>query len=119
MPGFGQAFLFNQYMKKEKPPHRGRFQAQGDNLQKGSSWTKMTPQTKSGGKGSLNELEKKLSRSEFIVREQCFEQALKFIERTPGIGIEAFFKKPFYPCPPKRDIRVDLDILAGTAFIDD
>ena len=102
MPGSGQAFLFNQYMKKEKPPHRGRFQAQGGKTQEGASWSQLKPTTKSQGIKTIQNLENKLSKSEYKIRKKCFEDAYCFVKRVPSIGIIEVKKLSFTPCPREK-----------------
>ena len=85
-------------MAKEKR-HRGRFQAQGNGTEKSVPWT--------------------LTQAELSARQDCFKKASLFIQRAPSYGISAFFKHSCIPFPPVKDIRVDIDVLAGVAFIDD
>lgn len=105
-------------MAKEKR-HRGRFQAQGNGTEKSVPWTLVSPITKSHANSNLAKLKEKLTPTELAVRQQCFEKAYEFVRRSPSGGISAFFKHSCVPFPPKRDIRVDIDVLSGIAFIDD
>lgn len=99
--------------------HRGRFQAQGDGTEKSVPWTLVSPITKSHANSNIAKLKEKLTPAEFVVRQQCFVKAYEFVDRVPANGISAFFKHSCAPFPPYKDIRVDIDILAGIAFIDD
>lgn len=102
-----------------KKSHRGRFQAQGGGIEESVKWALNKPCTKSHANKAIRELKNKLSSSELSVREKCFERVMNFVQRSPSNGLMAIIKKPFTPIPPKRDIRVDIEILAGKAFIDD
>ena len=103
---------------KKKPQHRGRFQAQGNGLEKTVSWTLVSPILKSQANKSIDNLKKKLSPAELSARKECFEKAYNFVKRAPANGVSAFFKYSCVPFPPNKDIRVDIDVLAGVAFID-
>ena len=105
-------------MAKNKS-HRGRFQVQGDGTEESVPWMLVNPITKSHANSNIAKLESKLTPAELAARQQCFEKAYKFVRRAPSYGISAFFKHSCVPFPPIKDIRVDIDVLAGTAFIDD
>jgi hypothetical protein len=104
---------------KKKKQHRGRFQAQGNGTEKSVPWTLVFPITKSHAYSSIDKLKSKLTPEELSIRNECFIKASKFIQRVPSYGITAFFKHSCIPFPPVQDIRVDIDVLAGVAFIDD
>ncbi len=95
--------------------HRGRIQAQGGGLEESVNWAQDDPLTKEDGLVLLSELKKKLSDKEFKKRAQQFEQAERYIENVEG-GIDAVKKKTFRNRKTK-DVRVDIEVLAGTAFI--
>ena len=103
----------------KKMAHRGRFQAQGDGTEKSVPWALVTPITKSHANLDITKLEAKLTPAELNTRRQCFEKAYEFVSRVPSGGITAFFKHSCIPFPPQKDIRVDIDVLSGIAFIDD
>lgn len=98
---------------------RGRFQAQGEGLEKSVSWARIQPLTKNQGKCSLGSLKDKLTKREYKQRRQCFSKAQSFIEKAPKDGYNIIYKFPFTPFPPVKDIRVDIDIFEGKTFIDD
>lgn len=102
-----------------RKPHRGRFQAQGDGTEKSVAWSLNDPCTKSHANKSITDLMSKLSPKELDVRQDCIARAINFVERSPANGMMAIIKKPFTPFPPLKDIRIDIEILAGIAFIDD
>lgn len=99
--------------------HRGRFQAQGAGVEQSVAWTLVSPSSKSHGNDCILKLRAKLSPAELLAREECFIKAVDFVNRAPSYGISAFLKHSCIPFPPQKDIRVDIDVLAGVAFIDD
>lgn len=105
-------------MAKKQEHHRGRFQAQGDGTEESVNWARETPITKDDGYQSINRLKLKLQPAELRVRTECFRLAEDYVSRVPPSGICA---QVFYSCtpkPPKKDIRVDIEVRAGVAFID-
>lgn len=95
--------------------HRGRIQAQGDDLEESVNWAQDEPLTKQQGLELLSELKNKLSEKEFKKRAAQFEEAERYIQQAEG-GMDAVKKKTFRNRKTK-DVRVDIEILAGTAFI--
>lgn len=99
--------------------HRGRIQAQGGNLEKSVAWSQASPPTMSEGLAMIEELISQLSPTEYQIRHKAFEQAKKFVIRTADNN--------GFPCPVKKsfrvkgtqDIRVDIEIIKGKAFIAD
>ena len=105
-------------MAKKQEHHRGRFQAQGDGTEESVNWARETPITKKDGYQSMARLKQKLKPSELRARSECFLMAEEYVARVPSRGICA---QVFYSCtpkPPKKDIRVDIEVRAGVAFID-
>lgn len=98
----------------ETKKHRGRVQAQGGGLEESESWSQDEPLTKASGLGLLEKLWNKLSKHDQKVRKSQFESARRFIENVEG-GIDAPLGKSFLN-RKKRGVRVDIEILAGTAF---
>lgn len=99
--------------------HRGRFQAQGAGVEQSVPWALVSPSSKSHGNDCITKLKAKLSPAELLAREVCFIKAVDFVNRAPACGISAFLKHSCIPFPPQKDIRVDIDVLDGVAFIDD
>ncbi len=101
--------------------NRGRFQAQGDGLEKSRPWAQEDVPTKSDGHAFLDELKGKLTPSELAVRATCFEKAKKWVDKSPrqGHNIVSPMKPSFLPSPPIRSIRVDGELYSGVAFKDD
>ncbi len=108
-------------MGKKKPAHRGRIQAQGGGLEKSCSWSQETPLTKTEAIELVDKLENSLTNSELEVRQEAFQQAREYISRAKRIGgVDAPVSKTF----PNRskirsDIRVDIEVITGKAFIPD
>ncbi|MFN8256255.1 MAG: hypothetical protein U0W24_11230 [Bacteroidales bacterium] len=59
--------------------HRGRIQAQGENLEASESWTQSLPLTKSDGFEMLEKLKIKIPKKEALIRNHAFEKAKHFI----------------------------------------
>lgn len=95
--------------------HRGRIQAQGGGLEKSEAWSQDEPLNKEDGLSLLEKLKLRLTKQEFKVREKQFKDAKKYIENVEG-GLDAVKKKTFRN-RKTRDVRVDVEILAGTAFL--
>jgi hypothetical protein len=98
----------------ETKKHRGRVQAQGGGLEESENWAQDEPLTKASGLSLLDKLWEKLSKRDQKLRASQFENARRFIENVDG-GLDAPLGKSFLN-RKKRGIRVDIEILAGTAF---
>jgi hypothetical protein len=61
-----------------------------------------------------------LSPAEAVARETAFEQAHAFVDAAASAGgVDAYTPKSF-PQPPNRGgIRVDIEVITGTAFVPD
>ena len=94
--------------------HRGRIQAQGNGVEKSVTWSQDEPLSREQGKTLLQQLKGQLSEKEHAERAEQFEQAERYIEGATGI-----------PAPERRtfqnrktkDVRVDIEVLAGRAFV--
>jgi hypothetical protein len=94
--------------------HRGRIQAQGNGVEKSVTWSQDEPLSREQGKTLLQQLKSQLSDKEHAERAEQFDQAERYIEGANGI-----------PAPERRtfqnrktkDVRVDIEVLAGRAFI--
>jgi len=97
--------------------HRGRIQAQGGGLEASESWAQDEPLTKEDGLSLLHELKAKLPQKEADKRTNAFKRAERFIEEagTAG-GVQSPLKKPFVE-KGTNDIRIDIEVLAGRAFV--
>ena len=98
----------------ETKKHRGRVQAQGGGLEESESWSQDEPLTKASGLELLEKLWGKLTRRDQKLRKNQFDSARRFIENVEG-GVDAPLGKSFLN-RKRRGIRVDIEILAGTAF---
>lgn len=99
--------------------HRGRIQAQGGYLEKSVAWSQSTPPTVTQGLAMIDELISQLSPTEYEVRVNAFEKAREFVIRTAdNNGVPCLIKKSFR-VKGTQDIRVDIEIIKGKAFIAD
>lgn len=55
--------------------HRGRIQAQGENLEVSEAWSQNNPPTKKDGLEMLDKLKNKIPRMEAIKRKKAFDKA--------------------------------------------
>lgn len=62
--------------------HRGRIQAQGENLEASEAWAQNKAPTKNNGLSMLEKLKNKIPRKEANKREKVFNEAHKYIERA-------------------------------------
>ena len=99
-----------------KKVHRGRFQAQGDGVEESEAWSQDEPITKSDALNLLSNLKGKLKPSDIERRKKSFEKAERMIKDAEN-GIDAVRKRSFYDDKKHRDIRVDVEILGGKAFV--
>ena len=106
--------------RKTSMVNRGRFQAQGDRLEKSRSWVEVVIPTKDDGHCYLDDLIRQLKPAELKKRKTCFTRASKWIDGAPSKGYYAMtpIKTSFLPCPPVKDIRVDGEIFRGKVFKD-
>ncbi len=95
--------------------HRGRIQAQGGGTEKSQSWSQDDPLTKKQGLSLLKSLWNSLTKKEKELRKKPYEDAQRYIENVNG-GIDAVKKKTFRNRKTK-DVRIDIEVLAGSAFL--
>ena len=99
--------------------HRGRIQAQGGGLEKSVAWSQETSPSVREGLAMIDELISQLSSVEYRIRAKAFEDARKFVIRTgDNHGVDCLIKKSFW-VKGTQDIRVDIEIIKGKAFIAD
>ncbi len=96
--------------------HRGRMQAQGEQLEASESWAENHPITKPEGLSLLENLKNKIPKIEAKLREGVFKKAAKFIESGPYQTVTRSIIKSF-KVPDTEHERVDVEIQKGTAFI--
>ncbi len=99
----------------DEKKHRGRIQAQGGKTEKSVKWAQDEPLTKDDGLNLLAELKKLLTDKELREREEQFTEAERYIQNVQG-GADAIKKKSFHN-RKTQNIRVDIEILGGTAFV--
>ncbi len=95
--------------------HRGRIQAQGENLEASETWSKDKPPTKKDGLSMLENLKNKIPKAEAKKREKSFFKASNFIEQGPHEVIDSPVKRSFKVKGTKKE-RVDIEIQKGEAF---
>jgi len=96
--------------------HRGRFQAQGENLEASEAWSQNEPLTKKEGLNLLQKLISKIPKREAEIRESAFNRAKQFIEQGPHeVIVGSIFRS--YKVKGTKQERVDIEIQTGTAFI--
>lgn len=101
--------------KENEPQHRGKIQAQGGNLEESEAWAQDRPLTLNEGLTLLDKLKAKLPNKELLLRQTAFDKAKEFIEQAgENGGIDAQVSKTFRVT---RDIRVDIEVIKGTAFL--
>lgn len=96
--------------------HRGRIQAQGENLEESENWAQEEPLTKNEGLNLLDRLKNKIPKKEAEIRFEAFNKAAKFINQGPHEVINAPVSRSFKVKGTKSE-RVDLEIQKGEAFI--
>ena len=96
--------------------HRGRIQAQGENLEASEAWSQNEPPTKTDGLTLLDRLRNKIPKFETNKREKAFLKASKFIDQGPHEVINSPVKRSFKVKGTKKE-RVDIEIQKGKAFI--
>ncbi len=101
------------------PMHRGRLQAQGPGTEESEPWTQDSPPTKSEMLASLDRLWDKLTPQEQQDRVSCFADARRFVQQAPAAGISAVCMKSFRNRRLRGGVRVDLEVRAGSACVDD
>lgn len=99
--------------------NRGRIQAQGNQTEKSASWNMNNDHTKSMGLERVDNLENQLTPAEYHLRTQALAKCRNRIITTPAYGVTSQMKKSYYDDFRNRHIRVDIEVIAGIAFIDD
>ncbi|WOI84440.1 MULTISPECIES: hypothetical protein [Enterobacteriaceae] len=102
--------------KTLKAAHRGRFQAQGQNLEASEAWAVPIPPSKEEGEAMLQNLESKLERVDAEKRQAAFNDARSYIQTAYNAGgVYAPINKTFMVRNTRKE-RVDLEINGGSAF---
>lgn len=101
----------------EKKKHRGRIQAQGDGLEASENWSQDEPLTAEDGLALLEKLKQKIPSQDAKNREKEFKKVEELIRRIgKSGGVDAKYTRSFRTKGTK-DIRVDIEVLGGKAFI--
>lgn len=98
--------------------NRGRIQAQGDGTEKSAAWAILTDHFKYMGIASVDNVDSQLTNAERNVRRNALQQCRNRILTTPSYGVSAQMKKSYYDDFRNRQIRVDIEVNAGVAFMD-
>lgn len=107
--------------KSNEKCHRGRIQAQGGKpkLEKSEAWAQITPLTLSQGLALLDALTAKLTLNEATERSYGLAKAREFMIKKAAEGGACPPDYGNWVTPGTKDIRIDIEIHAGTAFIPD
>ena len=101
--------------------HRGRHQAQGEDIPGGDSrnWNEDSPYPATTGHHDLSDLEAGLSDRQKRARTQCFGLAHRFITNAQTYGGVGPTSRSFPAGRPGEDtdIRVDIEVKKGRAFV--
>lgn len=98
--------------------NRGRIQAQGNSTEKSAVWATNDDIPKSLGLSKVDNLEYQLTPAELRARTKALGQARNRIRTAPSYGVSPM-RKSYYDDYRKREIRVDIEVISGVAFIDD
>lgn len=96
--------------------HRGRIQAQGENIEASESWSQEEPPTKKDANKMIENLRSKIPKNEAKIREKAFEKAKQFVGQGPHEVIDKPVTRSFKVKGTKKE-RVDIEIQKGKAFI--
>lgn len=97
--------------------NRGRFQAQGDDLEKSAPWATDNTIYKQTGIERIDNLQGQLTQNELNVRQTSIQKARNLVNQAPAEGYSAQLIKSFYDDVRQRSIRIDVEIRAGSAFL--
>ena len=97
--------------------HRGRIQAQGKALEKSVKWAQDTPLTLSDGLRLLDTLVARLTTREQVEREEGIERQRLRMKRIAAVG--GIDHPQSWSEPPASEIRIDIEVWMGRAFIPD
>lgn len=97
--------------------NRGRFQAQGDELEKSAPWSTDDTIYKQTGIERIDNLQAQLTPNELNVRRTSIQKARNLVNQAPPEGYYAQLVKSFFDDVRQRSIRIDVEIRAGSAFL--
>ncbi len=102
--------------------NRGRFQAQDNKLEESVSWSDYSDIKKKDGHNYITSLKNLLSKKQLTVRKKAFLKAQQFVNQAPSDGYNVIglkiISKNYFDDPYNREVRVDVEIRGGIAFID-
>lgn len=105
--------------KDDNLEHRGRFQAQGGDVEESESWAQEHPLSVFKALDLMKNLILKLTSKDYKRREKEFEKAQNLIKEAGNSGgVRAKFTKTFKVKGSKNE-RVDIEVLSGKAFVKD
>ncbi|MFP5041542.1 hypothetical protein [Parasediminibacterium sp. JCM 36343] len=96
--------------------NRGRFQAQGNGLEKSSPWATDDTLFKGTALDLLRDLTLQLSPNELDQRILALGKARNFVMKCPFEGVGPL-KKSFSNDLQNRAIRIDIEVNSGIAFV--
>jgi hypothetical protein len=98
--------------------NRGRLQAQGGTTEKSSPWATPDDITKVIGINHLNDLTGQLTQNELSERVNAINKVRNIITNAPTYGLSPM-KKSYPNSIHNREVRIDIEIHKGVAFIND
>jgi len=96
--------------------NRGRFQAQGNTTEKSTPWATNDNVYKQTGADLIDDLENQLTKNEINERNLAIQKARNFVNACPHDGISPT-KKTFKNNQQCRSVRIDIEVNAGIAFL--
>jgi hypothetical protein len=109
--------------KPEPPKHRGRLQAQGNDINEPAPsfpWARAMPLPKVTALAGLDKIKGECTASQAKLRERAFQKAQNFIRGGPYEALPDPIFRSFYGdnLPERcRNARVDVEIRLGKAFV--
>ena len=97
--------------------NRGRFQAQGNDLEKSAPWATDNIVYKHVGIERINNLQGQLTQNEFNARQNSIQKVRDLVNQAPPEGYCAQLIKSYYDDVRQRSVRIDIEIRAGSAFL--
>src|SRR5438067_3024446 len=105
-----------------QPLHRGRVQAQGGGTEESEPWAEPAPPTAGDVLRTIDVLEARLTPKERREREQPFADLRRYVRNAAAAGGISASDRPVKKSFLKRgsrDVRVDLEVLKGSACVPD
>ena len=99
--------------------NRGRIQAQGGGIEKSAAWATDTDVPKSMGIERVDNLVAQLTQAELNVRTFAIQKSRTTINSAASNGISALMKKSYFDDKKNKKVRVDIEVNAGVAFVDE